>query len=312
MELKDFKIRSKDYTSGERTLRVIGEIIAAFIFILFMILIIFSFINEQFINVFIYMFLLFIFMLPYEIFEHYLKNKIRARKIKNYYASINLGKKEELKNIIIGMAETTGQVDLKQLAKKLKLSTENLRLLIFSLVGGNLLSGKIKGSKFILAEKKKIEEKKEILIQFPDKQAKEEKLFCQYCQKPLESEMIVCPNCGTQLEKTEPTSSFQSEEDLKNLPDEILKHYEEYRWADKRIPHNTKSIWKQKIPSLTLEGIEKLIAGFRKCKEMIDSDMKYYMETQIPGDDANYSWLKAREPYDQWLKYLHQIKSTKR
>ncbi len=44
---------------------------------------------------------------------------------------------------------------------------------------------------------------------------------------------------------------------------------------------------------------------------MIHEDEQYYMDTQIPHDDAKYLWWEARKPFEEWLKYLNQIKFPK-
>lgn len=275
---KAFKVRFQDYTSKERTIRVVSEVITSFFFILFIVLSIISFINQEYSYGIVYLILLVLFIIPNEILEHDLKSKVRIRKIKTYYSTEEMGREEQLKNILIGMAQSTGKINIKYLAKQLKVNAEKLKVIIFDLVGSQLLMGKMKGNDFILEK--------------TDKSA-------------IPINIIKTP------EKSEPSEALPSKEELKNLPGEILKHYEEYRWADKRIPERTKNSWKQKIPYLALDDIDKLIAGFHSCIEQINSDEKYYMDTQIPHDDANYLWWEAREPYEEWLKYLYKIKNEK-
>ncbi|MHA1726753.1 MAG: zinc-ribbon domain-containing protein [Promethearchaeota archaeon] len=81
---KELKVRFKDYTRNEKIIRIIFELIGMTILIIFIAFIIMSFIHQNFVRGFVYLLILIILMIPFEIIERVLQNRARKRKAKKY------------------------------------------------------------------------------------------------------------------------------------------------------------------------------------------------------------------------------------
>ena len=78
---KDLKIKYRNYTSKEKTVKFIGELITGILMIILIIMILISIINQQFVNVIIYIVIVAIVIIPNELIERKLKKNAQKRKI---------------------------------------------------------------------------------------------------------------------------------------------------------------------------------------------------------------------------------------
>jgi rubrerythrin len=62
-----------------------------------------------------------------------------------------------------------------------------------------------------------------------------------------------------------------------------------------------------KMDEITNE-IDKMIHALEKRIEDVNRDQEYYLREQIPGDDSNYDWNKARESLNERIEYLKNLK----
>jgi len=79
---KDFKVKFRDYTPNEKAIRVIIDSIAITLFIFFSFFIIWSVINQLYVNIVISIIIMTIYLIPHEIVERRIQNKARIRKQK--------------------------------------------------------------------------------------------------------------------------------------------------------------------------------------------------------------------------------------
>lgn len=81
---KDLKIKFRNYTSKEKAIRVISGAITMIMLIIMSILIIISIVNQQYVNIIIYIALIGIVIIPNEILEKKLKKNAQKRKISGF------------------------------------------------------------------------------------------------------------------------------------------------------------------------------------------------------------------------------------
>jgi hypothetical protein len=81
LKSKDLKVKFKHYTSKEKFFKIILEILGTLLLIFLPIVIIISVPQGQFVNVVIYIIILFIFFIPIELIERKLKNNAKKRLI---------------------------------------------------------------------------------------------------------------------------------------------------------------------------------------------------------------------------------------
>ncbi len=154
---KKLKVKFKDFNPKEKRYKVIQDIIGGIIFIPSMIGIIWSITQQLLPNLIFFIVLIAITMPPMEIYENRLKKRVRIRK-EQYIASAKEKEgKVDLKNVLKGMAKSTGEIDLKYLSKQLNKDVEKLRLFVYELVGSTSLDGKMEGDKFILSDNSDID-----------------------------------------------------------------------------------------------------------------------------------------------------------
>ena len=94
VNVKDFKVKFRHYSSTEKAIRVLSEIIGSLLGVTLIIFIILSVIDQQYTNIFIYSAILVIVILPTEIIERTLKKKVQKRIIQDL-----IEKKVEIKKI---------------------------------------------------------------------------------------------------------------------------------------------------------------------------------------------------------------------
>jgi len=82
VDSKDFKVKFRDYTPNEKATRVITESIAITLFIFFPLFIIWSVINQLYVNIVISIIIMTFYFIPHEILEKKLRNNARIRKQK--------------------------------------------------------------------------------------------------------------------------------------------------------------------------------------------------------------------------------------
>ena len=82
IDSKDFKVKFRDYTPTEKTIRVITESIALVLIIFFPIFAIWSGINKLYMNIVISIIIMLIYFIPHEMLEKRLRNRVRVRKHK--------------------------------------------------------------------------------------------------------------------------------------------------------------------------------------------------------------------------------------
>ncbi|MDX1798551.1 MAG: hypothetical protein R3255_07875 [Candidatus Lokiarchaeia archaeon] len=82
IDSKDFKVKFRDYTPTEKTIRVITESITMALLIFFAIFMIWSGINKLYINIVISIIIIVIYLIPHEMLEKRLRNRVRIRKQK--------------------------------------------------------------------------------------------------------------------------------------------------------------------------------------------------------------------------------------
>ncbi len=81
---KEFKVKFKDYTRNEKIIRIISNLIATIILIIFIISAIISFIHQNYLSGIIFLTTMIILIIPNEIIEHVLSNRARKRKAIRY------------------------------------------------------------------------------------------------------------------------------------------------------------------------------------------------------------------------------------
>jgi peroxiredoxin family protein len=78
---KDLKIKFRDYTSNEKAIRVIAGIITGILIIIMSIMIIISVVNQQYINILIYVAIIGFGIIPNELIEKKIRKNAQKRKI---------------------------------------------------------------------------------------------------------------------------------------------------------------------------------------------------------------------------------------
>jgi len=81
IESKDLKIKFRNYTSKEKAIKVIGEVITGILIIILSIMIFISIINQDYANIIIYIAIIGILIIPNELIERKLKKNAQKRKI---------------------------------------------------------------------------------------------------------------------------------------------------------------------------------------------------------------------------------------
>lgn len=124
--------------------------------------------DENFLTVII---ILLAIIIPIMLAGIYAVVKVRSskrRKAKSGIDSISVKEPESesnLPDILLGMAKTTGEIDLKYLSKQLKKDVEKLRLFVYDLIGSNSIDGKMLGDKFVLSDASDIDNTIDTLLQ---------------------------------------------------------------------------------------------------------------------------------------------------
>lgn len=162
---KKIKVKFKDFTHKEKVARLLQEIIGGTLCIIFIIGIIICIIQQLFQNIIIYVVLMVIIMIPSEIVEKNLHKRVRIRKEQFYASARDEEGAVDLKNVLKGMAKSTGEIDLKYLSKQMNRDIEKLRLFVYELVGSSSLDGTMKGDKFILSDTSDIDFTIDTLLQ---------------------------------------------------------------------------------------------------------------------------------------------------
>jgi hypothetical protein len=81
---KDLKIKFRDYTSKEKAIRVIVGAITMIMFIILGIMIIISIVNQQYVNIIIYIVIIVIGIIPNELIEKIIDKRAQRRKISGF------------------------------------------------------------------------------------------------------------------------------------------------------------------------------------------------------------------------------------
>ena len=81
---KDLKIKFRDYTSKEKAIRVIVGVITMIMFIILGIMIIISIVNQQYVNIIIYIVIVVIGIIPNELIEKIIDKNAQRRKISGF------------------------------------------------------------------------------------------------------------------------------------------------------------------------------------------------------------------------------------